>query len=197
VSNTETLPDWRTAKKAATRMRIREAALRLFRDHGYDEVTIEQIAGEAGVTHTTFFRYFPTKEDVVLSDDYDPLIIDLIRNQPAERAPVAKLCESLLVGLSQIYAAQKQELLQQMRLVLGVPALRARLWENQLGNQQVILDAFDPEEQTFELMVVISAVYAASTTAIITWASNNGTNELPELLAQAFAALHNMELYPR
>ena len=59
-------PDWRERKKAATSDRIRACALRLFREQGYDATTVEQIAAAAGVSHMTFFRYFPTKEDVAL-----------------------------------------------------------------------------------------------------------------------------------
>jgi AcrR family transcriptional regulator len=184
--------DWRVAKKAATRTRIREAALRLFEQHGYDQTTVEQIANDAGLTHTTFFRYFPTKEDVVLSDDYDPLIVDLIRAQPAGRTPAEKVSTALLTGLGSIYESHKEELLQQMRLVLNVPALRARLWENQLVDQKMILDAFDEKERTFELEIAIGAVYTASTTALIAWASNDGQQELPALLARAFNTLQHL-----
>jgi AcrR family transcriptional regulator len=61
---TEPEPDWRQRKKTATRGRIRASALRLFREQGYDATTVEQIAAAAGVSHMTFFRYFPAKEDV-------------------------------------------------------------------------------------------------------------------------------------
>src|SRR5262245_42716002 len=79
---TESGLDWRQRKKAATRDRIRASALRLFREQGYDATTVEQIAAAAGVSHVTFFRYFPTKEDVALSDSYDPLIASFIAQTP-------------------------------------------------------------------------------------------------------------------
>ena len=80
---TDLQPDWRQRKKAATRERIRGSALRLFREQGYDATTVEQIAAAAGVSHMTFFRYFPTKEDVALSDSYDPMIAALLEQTPA------------------------------------------------------------------------------------------------------------------
>jgi AcrR family transcriptional regulator len=75
---TEPEPDWRHREKNATRDRIRASALRLLGEQGYDTTTVEQIAAAAGVSHMTFFRYFPTKDDVALSDSYDPMLVGLI-----------------------------------------------------------------------------------------------------------------------
>lgn len=59
----------REKHKIRTRTAIREAAMRLFEQQGYTPTTVEQIAKEADVSHTTFFRYFTSKEQVVISDD--------------------------------------------------------------------------------------------------------------------------------
>ena len=79
----------RERKKARTRAAIREHALRLFREQGYQATTVEQIAAAAEVSPSTFFRYFPTKEDVVLQDDMDIRMIDALEQQPPELGPVA------------------------------------------------------------------------------------------------------------
>ena len=192
MGGTEEATDWRTAKKAATRARIRDAALRLFRDQGYESTTVEQIAAAAGVTHTTFFRYFPTKEDVVLSDEYDPLISALVRDQPEHSRPAERLCAAFMTGLGELDPQRKNELLQQLRLMLGVPALRARLWENQLDGQRGIVEAFAPQERTFELDVTISAVYAATTTALIAWAEAAGKESVESVLSRAFALIRHL-----
>ena len=55
----------RERKKIETRQRLMEAALQLFRDHGYDATTVEQIAGAADVAKSTFFNYFETKEAIL------------------------------------------------------------------------------------------------------------------------------------
>lgn len=63
-------PGLREQQKARTRNAIREAALRLISEQGYAKTTVEQIAETAGVSHMTFFRYFPTKEQLVVGGEY-------------------------------------------------------------------------------------------------------------------------------
>ncbi|ALG83995.1 TetR/AcrR family transcriptional regulator [Gordonia phthalatica] len=64
-------PGLRERQKAQTRADIRAAALALFTEHGYEATTVAQIADAANVSHTTFFRYFQSKEQVITNDDLD------------------------------------------------------------------------------------------------------------------------------
>lgn len=77
-------PGLRERKKAKTRALIQQHALRLFREQGYEETTIEEIAEAAEVSTTTVFRYFPTKADLVIYDDLDARLIEAVHAQPAE-----------------------------------------------------------------------------------------------------------------
>src|ERR1044071_2839050 len=98
-------PGLRERKKQKTRWAIQEHAVRLFVQQGYDATTVEQIAEAAEVSPSTFFRYFPTKEDVVLIDDYDPLIVAAIRDQPAS-TPVI---EAVLQGMRDVFEQLTEE----------------------------------------------------------------------------------------
>ena len=190
---TEAEPDWRQRKKTATSDRIRECALRLFREQGYDATTVEQIAAAAGVSHMTFFRYFPTKEDVALSDSYDPLIASFIAQTPAGWPLIERIRAVLVQGLRQIYDTDRDTLLAQVKLIDSTPALRERQWAGQLATQQVILQALQVDQldphASFQAKVTVAACLAAASTAVLTWVENDGTPELPDLIEQAFDIL--------
>ncbi len=74
-------PGLRARKKARTRAEIREHALRLFLDQGYEATTVQQVAEAAEVSLSTLFRYFPTKAQLVLAFDLETLIRDAFRTQ--------------------------------------------------------------------------------------------------------------------
>ena len=190
---TEAEPDWRQRKKTATSDRIRECALRLFREQGYDATTVEQIAAAAGVSHMTFFRYFPTKEDVALSDSYDPLIASSIAQTPATWPLVQRIRAVLVQGLRQVYDTDRDTLLAQVKLIDSTPALRERQWAGQLATQQVILQALEVDHHdpraSFQARVTVAACLAAAGTAVLTWVENDGTPDLPDLIDQAFDTL--------
>jgi AcrR family transcriptional regulator len=190
VANMSVMTEWRERKKAETRRALQEQALRLFVEHGYEATTVERIAAAAGVSHMTFFRYFPTKEDVVAADDYDPMIEDLIRSRPQAEHPVERVRAALRVGLDKVYLADRETLLVRTRLLAGTPALRARLWENYLGTQELLERALsDGKEPSLEVKVIAAACLSTMVTAILAWAEQDGAAELPDLIDQAFAAL--------
>ena len=186
---TEPEPDWRQRKKTATRDRIRASALLLFREQGYDATTVEQIAAAAGVSHMTFFRYFPAKEDVALADSYDPLIAGLLRQTPASWPLGDRIRTALLQGLRQIYDTDRDTLLAQNKLIISTPALRERLWAGQIATQQLILEAVGDAHPSLQARVTVAACLAAASTAVLSWVENDGNPELPDLIEQAFEAL--------
>jgi AcrR family transcriptional regulator len=116
----------RERKKARTRAAIREQALRLFREQGYQATTVEQIAEAAEVSPSTFFRYFPTKEDVVLQDDFDPIAIEKFEAQPRDLHPLTALRAAIKEAFAEVPADELEQWREVTRLTLAVPELRAR-----------------------------------------------------------------------
>ena len=114
----------RERKKLKTRLAIQEHALRLIREQGYGNTTVEQIAAAAEVSPSTFFRYFPTKEDVVLFDALDPLLIEAFRRQPAALSPIGALRSAMHEVFASMPAAAMTEQRQRGLLVYQVPELQ-------------------------------------------------------------------------
>ena len=134
-------PGLRERKKARTRAAIRQHALRLFREQGYDATTVEQIAEAAEVSPSTFFRYFPTKEDVVLQDDLDLVWMDAFRAQPPDLGPIAAMRTAVRAAFAGLAPGDLEQLREAMELAVAVPAVRARVLEEMARTSQAIAQA--------------------------------------------------------
>jgi AcrR family transcriptional regulator len=164
----------RERKKARTKAALREHAMRLFQQQGYQATTVEQIAEAAEVSPSTFFRYFPTKEDVVLTDDYDPLILAAFRAQPAELSPVAALRAAMRAVFAELPSDQVELERERQALIMSVPELRAAMLDGLRSTIQLIAEAMAervgrrPDElavRTFAgaiLGVVLASSFAAA-----------------------------------
>ncbi|GAA1569842.1 TetR family transcriptional regulator [Actinomadura kijaniata] len=117
----------RERKKLRTRRAIQEHALRLFLDQGYDATTVEQVAAAAEVSPSTVFRYFPTKEDLVVTDEYDPVMTEFFRSQPADLTPLEALRATFRQVFPYLDAQDRATMVARTRMMLEVPALRARM----------------------------------------------------------------------
>jgi AcrR family transcriptional regulator len=122
-------PGLRERKKAKTRALIQKEALRLFRDQGYTATTVEQIAEAAEVAPSTVFRYFPTKEDLVLVDQFPPFL-DALRAAPPELNPVQAVRVAMLRALDAQTPEERADSVEREQLMLTVPELWAASLEN-------------------------------------------------------------------
>ncbi|MER7499928.1 TetR family transcriptional regulator [Nonomuraea pusilla] len=115
----------RERKKAETRRRIGETALRLFDARGYDAVTVNEIAEAAGVAKVTLFSYFPSKEAIVLDGVGDDLA-GAVERRRAGRTPLAALRAHLReVAARPTGEADAGELMARVRIITSSPALLA------------------------------------------------------------------------
>ncbi len=181
----------RERKKQRTRAAIQEAALRLIAEQGYNATTCEQIAQAADVSPATFFRYFPTKDDVVLTDDYDPLLIQALEERPPEETPIQAIRRSMAAALGPIYAADGPTIRARTQLILSVPALRSRMYDAQREAEALIATQLAPrmggEPNDLRVKVVTSAIASALFISVEAWIGGEG--ELPALMDAALAAL--------
>ena len=130
----------RERKKARTRAAIQQHALRLFREQGYDATTVEQIAAAAEVSPSTFFRYFPTKEDVVLYDALDPLLFAAFEAQPAALSPIQALRGAIHVVFGTLSAEEMAEQRERATLMVAVPELRMRMLDQVVVSTQQLAE---------------------------------------------------------
>lgn len=182
----------RERKKAQTRAAIQTHALRLIREQGYDATTIEQIINAAEVSESTFFRYFPTKEDVVLQDDFDPLIIQAFKSQPPEVPPIQALRAAFGTVLSSLSSEQRAEQRERIALVLSAPSLRAAMLDQFSQVMQLLADAIaeraSRRPDDFAVRTVAGAVIGAAM-AVLAAMADNPTADLATLMDEAIAHL--------
>jgi len=131
----------RERKKARTRAAIREHALRLFRENGYQQTTVEKIAEAAEVSPSTFFRYFPTKEDIVLQDDMDTRMIEALDRQPADLSPLSAVRAAVREMFGSYTQADLDTLSETIALTLTVPEVRGRAMDEFARTIGVIAEA--------------------------------------------------------
>jgi AcrR family transcriptional regulator len=178
---------------------IQSEALRLFSDQGYAETTVEDIADAAAISPRTFFRYFATKEDVVLWDEYDPQVGALLAARPDDE-PVAESFRAIMSEtLGGLLRRDSEQLLTKVRLLSSVPELRARFLEMQAsllsstespGFEMAAALAHRhhvPDER--QLRATVGALSAAVTIAIDEWQRDGGTSDLLSLFDQTVDAL--------
>jgi AcrR family transcriptional regulator len=130
----------RERKKARTRAAIQQQALRLFREQGYAATTVEQIAEAVEISPSTFFRYFPTKEDVILWDDLDPLLARMFEAQAAELGPIQALRGALHDVFAGLPAEEQAQQWERTRLIATVPELRMRMLDQFAGITELIAE---------------------------------------------------------
>jgi AcrR family transcriptional regulator len=166
-------PGLRERKKARTRAAIREHALRLFREQGYAATTVDQISEAADVSPSTFFRYFPTKEDVVLQDEMDVLALAAFEAQSPDLSPVAAFRAAAREAFAALSDDDLAKLRETAQLTLTVPELRARAMDEYTRTIGVIAEAAakrsgrDPND--FSVRILAGAIVGVIMAATMPW----------------------------
>jgi AcrR family transcriptional regulator len=185
--------DLRERKRTRTRLMIQTEALRLFAEKGYAHTTVEEIADAAAISPRTFFRYFPTKEDVVIWDEYDPLVLDLIESRP-DNEPLAETLRAVVrEALGGLYRRDPERLLSRVRLSATVPELRARFLVEQNDGVELLAPLLarklGGDDDDLRLRVIGSSLLAAVSVALDQWQKDSGKSDLLALLDNATDAL--------
>jgi AcrR family transcriptional regulator len=174
----------RERKKARTRASIREHALRLFRENGYQHTTVEKIAEAAEVSPSTFFRYFPTKEDVVIQDDMDTRMIEALEQQPPGLGAVAAVRAATRQVLASYTAADLDLVRESTALMMTVPEIRARGVDELIRTIRVIGEAVARRAgrpaDDLAVRTVAGAIVGVIMSITLAWEGEPGTQAFPD-----------------
>ncbi|MBW5486138.1 TetR/AcrR family transcriptional regulator [Streptomyces bambusae] len=194
----------RESKKLRTRAHLRATALELFLERGFDAVSVADVAAAAEVSKPTLFRYFPTKEDLVLDRfaDHQDEAARTVRDRPAGQSPVAALHAQFTAALAAHDPAtglsDLPDIVAFMRLLYSVDSLRRRLDRYTEREVELLAEVLETESVP-PLTARLSALHLVTVRhelGRVNWArmaeGRTADEALAESLAdadQAFAAL--------
>lgn len=140
-------PGLRERKKRRTRKLIADVAWRLFVEHGYDGVSVAEIARQADVSEATVFNYFPSKEDLVYGQlaAFEQEVLATVRERPAGRSVVDAFAGAVTQPGGLLVSADPEAMraiADATRVIEGSRALRARereLWDEYTGSLAALI----------------------------------------------------------
>ena len=188
-------PGLRERRKRLTAAELEAAALRLFGARGFDAVTVDDIAAEADVSRRTFFRYFASKEDVLLADHHVQLarLREAMAARPSGEAILTALRNALL-SITGDFEDRRERVILRGRIMRETPSLQARSlvhqksWEDAM--QQMVADRLGVDP-VLDLRpgVVAATALAAMRVAFNNWLNAGATGDLIALTAEALDLL--------
>lgn len=131
----------RDRKKIQTRRVIRNEAMRLIAENGYANTTVEQIAEAAEVSPSTFFRYFPSKEMVLMANDLDLVTIRALEQQPADLPSLQAFRRALEITMATLSEDEWRFERARLRMVLSIPELKAAQFEEYRSTVAALTEA--------------------------------------------------------
>ena len=178
-----------------TTVGLRERKKQRTRAELTDETTIEDIVEQVEVSPRTFFRYFDSKEDVVIGffDDLGLELRSMLAARPPEESSFTAL-RGALGSLIDLYEERQDRVVAAKRLAHETPSIRARLldkharWENGVTEELVTRAGGDPSQEP-RMRLLAAVALAAFSTAVSGWCTDSGRADLHALVDDALAAV--------
>ncbi|WP_425347897.1 TetR/AcrR family transcriptional regulator [Streptomyces roseochromogenus] len=185
----------RERKKIKTREAIRAATYALVKEQGYDATTIDQIAERAEVSPSTVFRYFPTKEDIVLTDEYDAVMLEEIRQRPVEE-PWPDTLRHVLHRAVELGTSEDEEVSRlRTHLMVQVPAVRSRMMESMSATGRMLCEAIGERTgrapDSLEVRVYAMSLIGGLMETSMYWAENDHRDDFGALIDRALDVMRH------
>lgn len=184
----------RERKRIKTQIQLAETALDLFHQHGYDNVTVDDIAAAVEISPRTFFRYYPNKEDVLFPNEADTIALlrAALLARPADE-PVLVAVKNGLLDLADDFEHRKEPLIVRNQIIANSPRLRSRALEQQARLEQVltktIAERMNTKPASLAPRVIAATSIAGLRAAIDTWLESTSDQPLTELAAKVLEHL--------
>ncbi|MCH5671246.1 TetR family transcriptional regulator [Streptomyces gilvus] len=167
------------------------AAFQLFLERGYEQTTVDDIVALAGVGRRSFFRYFPSKEDVVFPDHERCLaeMTAFLADSTDDQDPVRRVCDAVRIVL-RMYTENPTFSVQRYRLTKKVPGLRAYelsvVWRYERAFADYLRGRLaNLRDGTLRADVIAAAVAAAHNNALRSWLRSDGQGDASAALDHA------------
>ncbi len=182
----------RERKKFETMRRIQEVAVALFRARGFDEVTVEEVAAAAEASPSTIYRYFGTKEGLLLHDEYDDTVLTTFTHEIEAGVPLIRAATTALASVAEEhFGADREEtrfridLWQKHRGVQAAAAAHVTALTEDLTPMVAEAGRLEPAEARF----VVSALVNGLLSAVITWHREGAQRPVEDYFQRGLAAL--------
>jgi AcrR family transcriptional regulator len=188
-------------KKERTRRQLAEAAAQLFYQRGYDATTIDEIVAAVDVSPRTFFRYFPTKEDLVVALGQTSMssFCDALAERPADEALLTSVQRAIENSLALPWQ-DTTRVRSFLALLRDTPVLRARWLEESDHNRGLLATAIaartDGNPAGTRNLLIAGAIILAMNTALQVWADQDVEDEIAVFVYRALAELTTPLLTP-
>lgn len=190
------LPNRREEKRRQTHERIYQHAMRLFTEHGYEQVKVNHIAEAAGVSVPTFYAHYASKEDLILGLPSPEQIDALLATQPAHLSVGEQVRGGILVWLQHFGNEARERVLERWRIVAATPSLRIRAAEFERRTAEMILDAVRARADSAATLamaeVTVTTLLAAYTQILLRWAEDEGRSCLEDVARQVLDELRRI-----
>jgi len=190
-------PGLRQRKQQRIRQQLTEAAFRLFTTRGFDTTSIDNIVDKVEVSRRTFFRYFGSKEQVVLAwlDQMGKDLRAELAHQPADTHPFAAL-RQVLTALAQQYAANRKRTFAIAKLISETPSIGAHhreklmTWERGFAEELAARLGAHPKRDMLPRLIASIGVNTLHI-AVDTWIVEGGRRNLGALVDEAFSIVED------